>query len=123
MIGPPGRFGRYLRGPMQMSPRHTLAAVIAVSALLRLALAWSVGVGNDEAYYALLATHLDWSYFDHPPMIGLIGRVGLALGGGVLSPFFLRLGFVTLFAGSTWLMYRLTSRLFGEWPGVIAAIT
>src|SRR5262245_56612593 len=105
-----------------MSPRRMLAAVIAASALLRVTLAAGLGVGNDEAYYALLATHLDLSYFDHPPMIGLIGRLGLLLGGGVPSPFFLRLGFVLLFAGSTWSMYRISSRLYGEWAGVIAAI-
>ena len=32
-----------------------------------------------------------------------------------------RLGFIALFAGSTWLMFRLTRRLFGREAGILAA--
>ena len=103
-----------------MTPRRLLAAVVLGFSAVRLALAFGVGVGNDEAYHALLATHLDWSYFDHPPMLALVARLGIAVGG--LSPLALRAGFVALFAGSTLLMFRLASRLHGEWPGVIAAV-
>lgn len=105
-----------------MTPARPLLAAIVATMALRLALAWGVGVGNDEAYHALLATHLDWSYFDHPPMVALIGRAGLTLGGGSLSPFSLRIGFVALFAGSMALMARLTDRLYGDRRGVVAAI-
>lgn len=104
-----------------MTPRRLLAAVIFASAALRLAVAAGVGVGNDEAYHAQLAVHLDWSYFDHPPMLALVARLGLGLGGGGMSPLFLRVGFVALFSGSTWLMYRLAARLHGEEAGAIAA--
>ena len=38
----------------------------------RLALAASIGPGNDEAYYALFLDHPDWSYFDHPPMVAVV---------------------------------------------------
>ncbi len=34
----------------------------------------------------------------------------------------LRLGFIALFAGSTWLMARLTSRYYGPRAGVLAAL-
>ncbi len=33
-----------------------------------------------------------------------------------------RLPFILLFAGTTWLMYRLTARLFGEPAGLWAAV-
>lgn len=33
-------------------------------------------IGNDEAYYWLYAKHLDWGYFDHPPMIALFIKLG-----------------------------------------------
>ena len=34
----------------------------------------------------------------------------------------MRIGFIALFAGSTWLIARLTSRFYGSWAGVFAAI-
>ena len=34
---------------------------------------------SDEAYYALFARHLDFGYFDHPPMIALMIRIGLII--------------------------------------------
>jgi len=33
-------------------------------------LAMYIGLSPDEAHYALYAKFLDWSYFDHPPMVG-----------------------------------------------------
>lgn len=105
-----------------MDERRVLWAVVALSTVLRLAFAASLGVGNDEAYHALLALHPDWSYFDHPPMLALVGRLGLILGGGTLSPFALRLGFVALSAGSVLLMARLAGRLYGPRAGLIAAL-
>ena len=34
---------------------------------------------SDEAYYALFADQLDFGYFDHPPMIALMIRIGLLI--------------------------------------------
>ncbi len=103
-----------------MTPRRMLWGLIAVSGLLRLAWAAGLGPGTDEAYHYLFAVHRDWSYFDHPPMIAVVESAGLAISGGS-STFGLRLGFIALFAGSTWLMARLGSRFFGPWAGVAAA--
>jgi 4-amino-4-deoxy-L-arabinose transferase-like glycosyltransferase len=104
-----------------MTPRRTLWGLIVVSAALRLAWASSLGPGTDEAYHYLFAVHRDWSYFDHPPMLAVVESIGLGLAGGVATPLTLRLGFIALFAGSTWLMARLGSRFFGPWVGVLAA--
>ena len=30
----------------------------------------TTGLSGDEAHYLLYARHLDWSYFDHPPLVG-----------------------------------------------------
>lgn len=30
------------------------------------------GLANDEAYYWYYSQHLDWGYFDHPPMVALL---------------------------------------------------
>ena len=104
-----------------MTDRRWLWVLIVVSGVLRLAFAWSVGPGNDEAYHALFAIHLDWSYFDHPPMMALIARLGMLLSDGRLSIGAMRVGFILLGAGSTWLMARLTARFYGQRAGLIAA--
>lgn len=105
-----------------MTPRRALWGLIVVSGLLRLVWAGSLGPGNDEAYHYLFTVHRDWSYFDHPPMLAVVEAAGVAIAGGVVSTLTLRLGFVLLFGGSTWLMARLTSRFYGERAGLLAAL-
>jgi 4-amino-4-deoxy-L-arabinose transferase-like glycosyltransferase len=95
--------------------------LIVAATALRLVLAASLGVGNDEAYHYLFAVHPDASDFDHPPMLALVESVGLALHGFHASALALRLGTVLLFAGSTWLMARITARLYGVTAGWLAA--
>lgn len=34
---------------------------------------------DDEAYYWVYSRHLDWGYFDHPPMVALLIKMGYAL--------------------------------------------
>ncbi|MCK4701659.1 MAG: glycosyltransferase family 39 protein, partial [Bacteroidales bacterium] len=34
------------------------------------------GIFNDEAYYWMYSENLDWGYFDHPPMIALLIKIG-----------------------------------------------
>ncbi len=96
--------------------------LIVVSTLLRLVWAGSLGPGNDEAYHYLFVTHPDWSYFDHPPLMAMVERFGLAVTGGVATIFTLRFGFVLLFAASTWLLARLATRFFGPRAGFWAAL-
>jgi 4-amino-4-deoxy-L-arabinose transferase-like glycosyltransferase len=104
-----------------MTTRQSLWGLIAISALLRAALAASVGPSNDESYYSLYAAHRDWSYFDHPPMVAVVANAGLVLSESRTSAFFLRLGSIVLFAGSTLVMERLTTRIYGPGAGVFAA--
>lgn len=47
-----------------------LFVLISLVALFRLIVAPFLGLGVDEAHYLLYAIHLDWSYFDHPPLVG-----------------------------------------------------
>jgi hypothetical protein len=101
---------------------RALWALIAASGLLRLAWAASLGPITNEAYYYLYARHLDWGYFDHPPMVALVSRVGMALLGGAPLVLALRSGFIVLFAGSTWLIARLTARPYGPRAGFFAAL-
>ena len=66
--------------------------------------------------------HLDWGFFDHPPMVGVVAALGLKLAGGLSPLFGLRVGYIALFGGSTWLLARLTARSFGPRAGVLAAL-
>lgn len=34
---------------------------------------------DDEAYYWMYSRHLDWGYFDHPPMVGLFIKLGYGI--------------------------------------------
>lgn len=112
---------RQARLEESMTARGALWVLTGVFTLLHLAWAASLGPGNDEAYHALLASRLDWSYFDHPPMMAVIAAIGRLLTVGEPTIFVLRLGFVALFAGSTLLTARLTSRFYGPTAGTIAA--
>lgn len=58
------------------------------------------GLLHDEAYYWVWSKHLDWGYFDHPPMIALLIKVGTLIGDTelcvrlifvILSPLFIYL--------------------------------
>ena len=44
--------------------------LIVGGAMLHFSLATSAGLTPDEAHYALYGAHLDWSYFDHPGLVG-----------------------------------------------------
>ena len=103
--------------------RHALWALIAISTILRLVWAASLGAAYDEPYYFQYIQHPALGYFDHPPMVALVGAFGLTLTGDAFSVFGLRVGFIILFAGSTWLIARLTARFYGQKAGVLAALT
>lgn len=93
----------------RLSPLQATLQLIAAGVLLRLVLANSIGLSVDEAHYALYGLHLDWSYFDHPPMIGWLQAVALMFGTSDLA---LRVIPVLLFAASGWVLYRVTLALF-----------
>lgn len=96
---------RWLRWP---SPGAGLGLVGLVF-VLRMALIGAVGLGDDEAYYALWARHLDWSYFDHPPGVALLVAASVsALGEG---PFAVRLPTLLCGAATVGVLLRLARRM------------
>jgi hypothetical protein len=52
--------------------KKPLLILITVSTLIRVILAFTLELGNDEAYYWTYALYPDLSHFDQPPMIGWI---------------------------------------------------
>jgi 4-amino-4-deoxy-L-arabinose transferase-like glycosyltransferase len=46
------------------------AMVVLLATIIHFAFGFILGLSVDEAHYALYALHPDWSYFDHPPLVG-----------------------------------------------------
>ena len=101
------------------SPDAAALGLIIVFLGFRLVLAATLGLGVDESYAIANARELELSYFDHPPLHYWIAHAFMPLVGDGRA---LRLPFIILFAGSSWLLYRLTRRLFGDWAGVWAVL-
>lgn len=100
-------------------PDRVALTIIALFALLRVLLTASVDLGFDEAYTVSVAHALHLSYFDHPPLQYWISHLFLPLLGNGRAA---RLPFIALFAGTSWLLYRLTGRLFNPRAGVVAVL-
>ncbi len=103
-----------------MSP---LLLLILVTTLIRLVMGWALGLGIDETYMVAASRHLELSYYDHPPIAWWLTHAAMALSGSQASVI-VRLPFILLFAVSTWLMARITTRLFdsrraGFWAAFI----
>lgn len=80
--------------------------LIAGSTLLHLIIATHTPLTVDEAHYALYGMHLDWSYFDHPPLVGWLQYLILQWVGE--QEWQLRLWAMLCYALSLWLIYRYT---------------
>jgi len=102
-----------------LSAAHAALGLIVGFSVLRMVSAGLVGLGVDEAYTVAIARQLQLSYFDHPPLhLWLVHLFSVAFGYGRLA----RVPFILLFAGSSWLLFALTRRLFGERAGVWAVL-
>jgi hypothetical protein len=88
--------------------------------MIRLLVGAAAGLSVDEAHYALYGLHPDWSYFDHPPLIGWLQALVLPFSESTLA---LRLIPILLFAMTGIVLYRLTLTLFpneSPWLGFIS---
>jgi hypothetical protein len=104
-----------------ISPRLAVLLIISISSLLRVILDTAIGLGVDESYVVSIARMLSLSYFDHPPLHFWIIWLTTHLTNTEMG-LVLRFPFILLFAATTWMMYRLGTRLFSEWSGVYAAL-
>lgn len=62
---------------------------------------------DDEAYYWVFSQHLDWGYFDHPPMTALLIRAGYWIFPNELG---VRLLSILLSTATLWLLKKMTLR-------------
>jgi 4-amino-4-deoxy-L-arabinose transferase-like glycosyltransferase len=107
--------------PVDANTARTVLLIIALTGLLRLGLAGVIGLSVDESYTISISRQLALSYFDHPPLhVWLVGTWERLV--GAEQPLLLRLPDITMFAGSTWLMYRLTASVYGHRAGLWSAL-
>jgi 4-amino-4-deoxy-L-arabinose transferase-like glycosyltransferase len=90
--------------------------LVAFFVLVHLILNTSVGLGVDEAHYGLFALNLDWSYFDHPPMVGWLLALGIPFGLGDIT---LRVIPTLIMGINSALLIQLSRQLFPNDPRTV----
>ena len=90
--------------PVFPKVRNVLALFLVVFVILNLFQSFFTGIGNDEAYYWMYSRHLDWGYFDHPPMIAVLIATGYRIFANELG---VRIFTVVLSALSIFLLWKL----------------
>jgi len=83
---------------------HRTLLFVGIMTLLRLAVSPTFGLGVDEAHYFLYAFYPDWSYVDHPPLVGWVHWPLYKLFG--TSEFLVRLPAIALFAATSLFLYQ-----------------
>ena len=101
------------------SPERIVVGLIFLFLMFHIVLAATLGLGADESYGIGVSHDLRLSYFDHPPLSYWITHLFLPLLGDGRA---LRLPFVALFAGTTWILFLLTRQLFGAVTAVWAVV-
>src|SRR5688572_11474132 len=93
-------------------PSQWAVGLIVALTVARFAIAPFVPLAFDEAYYWRWSTNLAWGYFDHPPMIAWIVRVGTEIAGH--NEFGVRL--LPLIGGvaATWAVWRAATMFLGD---------
>ncbi|KIA91582.1 hypothetical protein OC25_21315 [Pedobacter kyungheensis] len=104
-----------------MTVKTKLIILIFMATLIRCIAAIAVDLGNDEVYYLSYAHHLQWNYFDHPPMVALLIRL-TTFNLNFTNAFSVRLGPIILAAVNTLMIFNLVSKLKNETAGFIAAL-
>lgn len=87
------------------------AAVVFGLVLLRLAAAAWTPLTFDEAYYWMWSKYLAGGYYDHPPMVAVVIRLGTMIAGD--TAFGVRVVSVLLALPMSWAVYRTAELLFG----------
>lgn len=100
--------------------RKKVILLIVITTAIRLLLSSLVELNNDEVYYWTYAKHLQWNYFDHPPMVAACIRFFTA-GLRWNHEFFIRLTSVVASAIGTWLIFLTGRKLKDAYTGWIAA--
>jgi 4-amino-4-deoxy-L-arabinose transferase-like glycosyltransferase len=97
--------------------RNTAVTILALVAARLVAAAWTP-LTFDEAYYWMWSKHLAGGYYDHPPGVAVVIRLGTMIAGD--TELGVRLVSILLALPMSWAVYRAATILFG---GVRVAAT
>jgi hypothetical protein len=90
--------------------RNTALTILALVALRLVAAAWTP-LTFDEAYYWMWSKHLAFGYYDHPPLVAVVIRLGTMIAGD--TELGVRLVSILLALPMSYAVYRTASILFG----------
>src|SRR6202521_816676 len=90
--------------------RNTVLTILAL-VVLRLIAAALTPLTFDEAYYWMWSKHLAFGYYDHPPAVAVVIRLGTMIAGD--TELGVRLVSILLALPMSWAVYRAAAILFG----------
>ncbi|MHB1676028.1 MAG: ArnT family glycosyltransferase [Sulfuriferula sp.] len=102
-----------------MSHQQAYTRILIVTLLIKLGLAYFLPMSGDEAYFIIWAKHLDFGYYDHPPMVGWMLYLLRFIGDGELL---MRLPAVLFSTFIGMLIYRLLTPYGTDRAAWVAAI-
>src|SRR5260370_19627769 len=104
--------GRAPESPSCVQQKHYWLVALLVVTAVRFLMAWVIPISPEEAYHWNFARHLDWSYYDHPPLLAWAIALGrLLLGDTALG---IRLVPLLFALGTTMLLGQMARRFYGE---------
>src|SRR5689334_5210650 len=89
---------------------NTVLTILALVAVRLVAAAYTP-ITFDEAYYWMWSKHLAGGYYDHPPMVAAVIRLGTMIAGDTVLG--VRLVSILLALPMTWAVYQAAAVLFG----------
>ena len=95
-----------------VSSTRNVGAAVAALILLRAVMAPRLPLSADEAYYWLWSKHLAAGYYDHPPLVAFVIRLGTWLFGD--SEFGVRFGGVILSVLTSWFVWRAAAAILRD---------
>lgn len=102
--------------------KHSAAVyIIFAGFIIRVFAATIIMPGFDEAYYGVYSFFPSMGYFDHPPIVAFTGGFGLWLS-GVYNPLMLRLGAVLIFCFTSFFVYIIAFRLYGNKAAILSLL-
>lgn len=104
--------------------KHLWLLVLLAVTVIRLVMAWIIPISPEEAYHWNFARHLDWSYYDHPPMLAWAIAAGrLVFGDTELGVRFVPLLFsIGVMVSLAWLARRFYGERAAAWTVLLLAL-
>jgi len=95
--------------------------LIGIATVLRVIMASTLELGNAEAYYWAYSLHIQWNYFDHPPIVAWLIRL-TTVNLLIHNELFVRIGAIISSAICTWLIFKIGAVINNLQTGWFAAL-